>query len=132
MAFLNAPGAGLPIPTNLYPSELYQSTQDFNNGQIMLSGAASIVIPRGTWLYNTGLYSALQFLDPVQNAWRTFAPPRQTKMVSSDGFNYRIANLSGMPLGSVVTTKGSGYAQATTSISVYFRNVLATISQALD
>lgn len=117
MAYLNVPGNGLPIPTNLFPTELYQSTQDWNNGQVTLSAAGQLIIPRGTWLANTGLFSAIQFLDPVQNAWRTFVPPRATKMVASDGYNYRIQNLLGSILGAVITTKGSGYVQAGTTIA---------------
>ena len=117
MAYLNAPGAGLPFPQNLYPSELFGAPQDWGNGQITLAAASAITIPRGSWLVDTGLYSAIQFNDPNSPLWRTITPNRRARVIQSDGFNYRIQNLLGVMLGGVVTALGSGYAQSTTLIT---------------
>jgi hypothetical protein len=115
--YLNVPGGGLPLPTGLYPTELTQSTQDWSSAPITISAGASIVIPRGNWIIGSGLVSTVQYLDPVNNFWRPVVPPRFTRQVISDGFNYRIINLTGIPFAGVITTKGSGYTQATTTIT---------------
>jgi hypothetical protein len=77
--------------------------------------------PAGDWYLALGLYLVLQYLDPVTGQW-TFSPTcgwdGGIKHISSDGFSVRIANLTGCIVGAVVTAYGSGYVQASTTITV--------------
>lgn len=116
VAPLSGPGLGLPPVQNLYPSELYNAPQDFGVGLITLEAAQAIAVPRGTWYINPGMYSAVQFLDPLNGLWRSVRPQRQVMFVGSDGFNCRIINLTGCIVGAVVTAEGSGYVAASTTI----------------
>ena len=114
------PGLGLPYPQNLYPSELYNSPPDAPTNIIALSPGDTLPIPAGDWYVNLGQYNVLQFLDPVTNTW-TMGPNAAWQgghqFVLSDGFNCRVANLTGCAVGAVVTAIGSGYVQATTTIT---------------
>lgn len=118
---LSGPGVGLQIPQNLYPSELFQAPLDYPTNQITLAAGDAVPIPRGDWLVSLGSYCVLQFLDPVTNVWTIAASASyQSGMIalSSDGFNYRVANMTGCPVGGLVNAYGSAYVQATTSIAV--------------
>jgi hypothetical protein len=117
MAYMNVPGGGLPLPTQLYPSTPSGAGQIWGNGQINLAAGSDFVIPRGMWFVQTGSYSALQFRDPVNNVWRAVRPGRATVQISSDGFNCRVQNICGIPFGGVITNGGTGYVQATTTIA---------------
>lgn len=114
---LSAPGLGLPIPTNLYPTELYNAPQDFGNGQITLPAGAALQLPRGSYMVQTGAFSIVQFLDPVTNVWRNARTSRGSFQQLYDGFNYRLLNPLGCIVGAVITNVGSNYVQATTTIT---------------
>ena len=63
--------------------------------------------------------AVIQFLNPVTTCWQGLSSARapETRVIS-DGNNYRVANLTGCPVGAVVTTQGTiGYAQATTTVT---------------
>lgn len=117
---INGPGVGLPIPQNLYPSELTNAPYDTPTNHIALAAGDTLPIPAGHWLVNTGGYSVLQYLDPVTNVWSmgmNAAWAGGQQFVISDGFNVRIANLTGCPVSAVVAAPGSGYVQGSTTIT---------------
>jgi hypothetical protein len=120
---LSGIGVGLQLPQNLYPSELNASPYDANNNYVGLAAGDQITIPRGDWLISLGSYCVLQFDDPVNasGVWSIIASAAWDSgllYVQSDGFSYRIANMTGCPVGGIVNAYGSGYVQATTSIAV--------------
>lgn len=117
---ISGPGIGLALPAHLYPSELYQAPYDVGSNYLSLAPGATLPIPAGSWFVGVGKYSVLQYLDPVNAAWR-MAPNGARNgviQVNSDGFNYRVANLTGCPVGAVVTNAGNGsYVQSTTTVT---------------
>jgi hypothetical protein len=117
---LSGPGLGLPYPSTLYPSELQNAPQDTPGNQLAMAPGDTFVIPAGDYIFGLGLYLVLQFLDPVTNTWTMAsgsAYTRGTHFVSSDGFNVRIANLTGCVVSAAVINGGTGYVQATTTIT---------------
>ena len=92
--------------------------------EITLAAGQSVQIPAGDWIVQTGNYSQLQYLDPVNSGssptqtsgvWRIVQSARGSLIqVRSDGNNYRIANLTGCAVAAVVTTVGTGYTSAPT------------------
>jgi hypothetical protein len=116
---LAGPGQGLPFPQNLYPSELSNAPQDASSNRLALAPGDTFVIPAGDWLLGMGLYCVLQFLDPVTNAWVIVpgSPWARQQFISSDGFTQRIANLTGCVVSASVINPGTGYVQATTTIT---------------
>jgi len=119
---LSGPGVGLQLPQNLYPSELFNAPYDYPTNQIGLAAGDQIPIPRGDWLISLGSYCVLQYYDPVNQIWEiisTAAWDSGLQYVQSDGFNYRIANMTGCPVGGLVNNYGAGgYVQASTTIAV--------------
>jgi hypothetical protein len=121
---LSGPGVGLQLPQNLYPTELFNAPYDYPTQYVGLAAGDQIPIPRGDWLISLGSYCVLQFDDPVTppGAWTIAASAAWDSgliYVQSDGFNYRIANMTGCPVGGLVNNYGAGgYVQATTSIAV--------------
>ena len=118
---ISGPGVNLPLPQNLYPSELGGASLDTAGNRVTLPPGEAMPVPPGEWLVGLGMYLILQFLDPITNTWVTTSsggwegPPIY---VFSDGYNIRIANMLGCPTGAVVTAPGGGYVQASTTISV--------------
>lgn len=117
---ISGPGLGLPIPQNLYPSELTNAPYDTPTNHITLAAGDTLPIPAGEWFINTGQYCVIQYLDPVTNTW--LMGPNAAwlgghQFVVSDGFNVRVANLLGCPVSAVVAAPGSGYVQASTTIT---------------
>jgi len=96
---------GLGIPLSL--------KQEVTNFKLLLP-ASTYLIPPGQWFVNIGPYSTLQFLDPVSGLWRSCMQAFQNNVtcIASDGQSYRIANLSGCPIGACVTNAGTGYTSA--------------------
>ncbi len=113
------PGLGLPLPQNLYPTELFNAPPDANTNRIALAPGDTLPIPAGEWFINVGQYCFIQFLDPVTNIW-SMGPNAAWngghQFVVSDGFNVRVANLTGCPLSATVAAYGSAYVQATTTV----------------
>jgi hypothetical protein len=81
-----------------------------------LAAGQTRILPAGPNAIDLGQYSVLQVYDPVRQTWRIV--PRQIGssivFVECDGVNQRIANLSGCPVGAVVTNAGTGYTSAPT------------------
>jgi hypothetical protein len=118
--FLSGPGIGLALPQNLYPTQLQNAPADASSNRLALNAGDSFVLPSGDWYVNPGMYSIFQFLDPITNTWTMGTAPGWNTMVhiSSDGFNWRVANLLGCPVSAVVQNAGSAYVQGSTTISV--------------
>lgn len=78
---------------------------------IALGSGELYMIPSGQWQVLPGLYTFLQWWDPVTLIWRVLTTPAQSAgcILSSDGYNWRLANLTGCMVGAVVTNGGTGY-----------------------
>ena len=117
---LSGPGVGLPIPQNLYPSQLQNAPADPSSNRLGLAPGEVFVLPAGDWIVGLGMYCVLQFLDPVSNTWvfgSGSALNRGAILVSADGFTVRVANLTGCVVSASVANAGTGYVQATTTIT---------------
>jgi hypothetical protein len=118
---LAGPGQGLQYPQNLYPSELANSPYDGSSNKIALAGGQSFLIPRGDWIISEGMYCVLQYMDPVTNAWSTAASSAWEpghRIVFSDGFSVRIANMTGCPVAATIIQYGGGWVQSSTTVTV--------------
>lgn len=117
---LNGPGVGLPLPQQLYPAiALNSAPLTPPSNQFDLKPAATFVLPAGRWIVSTtATVCALQWLNPITQQWTNLAAPAAFAMtIKSDGFNWRVANLSDSAFGGIVTAAGTGYAQATTTVT---------------
>ncbi len=113
-------GQGLELPQYLFPTEINPANVplDFASAYQSLAPGDSLAVPAGSWLLNPGPYAVIQFMDPITNVWRGISSALVKSVpVISDGFNYRVANLTGCPVSAVVTTGGSGYVQASTTVT---------------
>lgn len=118
---LSGPGVGLPLPQNLYPSYLQNAPVDTPTNRLALAPGDVFILPAGTWFVNTGSYCILQFLDPVSGTWQagpTAAWMGGQQYVKSDGFNVRVANLTGCVYNIVPTAYGTAWVQASTSLTI--------------
>lgn len=117
---LSGPGIGLPFPQNLYPSELTNAPPDASSNRIALAPGEALPLAAGDYYLSLGSYLVLQYLDPVTNTWSMGAAAAWTgsiQFVKSDGFTVRIANLTGCPVSASITAYGSGYVQASTTVT---------------
>ena len=118
------PGQGLPPPQAVYPPELWTTPYTAPTNRFTLQSAQALLIPAGTWIIEGGDVTRVQWKDPVNRMWhnlvRSPAIPDPTRhwgiTLRSDGFNYRLANTSGVAVGAEVTTPGAGYVPHTTFI----------------
>lgn len=116
---LGGPGLSLPFPQNYYPSQIQGAANDPSSNRQTLAPGESFVIPAGDFLIGLGGYLVLQHLDPVTNAWRMgsgAAFTRGQQFVKSDGYNIRIANMTGCVVDALIVNAGSAYVQASTTI----------------
>lgn len=117
---LGAASLGLMQNQFLYPSELLQAgTPDIGTNEVTLSPGCALPLSRGDWMVDLGGVIVLQFLDPTTGIWRI---PRtgfraSFQFIQSDGANVRVANLTGCPVGAVVTNAGSGYPTTGTTVT---------------
>lgn len=118
---LSGPGVGLQVPQNLYPPNLYNGEFTSSTNDISLAAGEAIPIPAGRWFISLGKYCSLQYLDPVTTQWTGLRDGEDNVTqhnIWSDGFNVRIANLTGCVVGAVVTNGGSNaWVQSTTTVS---------------
>lgn len=117
---LSGPGLGLPFPQNYYPSQLQNAPQDPSSNRLSLAPGDTFVLPAGDWYVSLGFYNVIQYLDPVTQAWATGSGASQTRgvqFVKSDGFNCRVANLTGCVFSVSIINGGTGYVQSTTTIT---------------
>lgn len=97
------------------------------NNAITLPAGVSYIIPSGNYLVSLGAYTVLQFLDPVTGIFRTmYGPGPDVKLIASDGANWRLANLTGCPVGAVITNAGA--TGGTTGIGNTATSMTATAS----
>lgn len=120
----NIAGSGqtAPLPMNLYPSELYNAPLDAPTNTLTLQAGDALAIPAGSnqYLIDLGLYLTLEYLDPVSGIWRpTFDCAFRGGMqhMQTDGVSKRIANRTGCPVTALIANGGSGFAQATATIT---------------
>lgn len=118
----NIAGTGqlLPPPQALYPVTLNNNAYVAPTNVIALKPAEITLIPAGDWLVScTGTISAIQWLNPVTLQWTNLAGPGVifAMRIQSDGVNFRVANLSDSWYAGIVSAAGSGYVQATTTIT---------------
>lgn len=117
---ISGPGVGLPVPQLLYPSNITNGEFNTSTNTISLAPGDYIPIPAGEFLVTMGKYCSIQYLDPVTTAWtllRSGNNNNSTEYVRSDGFNLRLANLTGCVVAASVTNGGSGWVQATTTVT---------------
>ena len=76
---------------------------------VTLQGGQYTVLPAGQYLVMPGKYTFFQWYDPVSTTWKNFQTPTQSGpyYISSDGYNYRLANMTGCVVGAVVTNGGT-------------------------
>ena len=76
---------------------------------VTLQSGQSAVLPSGSYLITMGKYTVLQWYDPVSTTWRNFntAYNGNPFPFMSDGYNYRLMNLTGTVVGGVVTNLGT-------------------------
>lgn len=116
---LSGPGIGLSFPQNFYPSQLQGAAQDASSNRLALAPGETFVVPAGEFLISLGGYLVLQYLDPVTATWSMASGSafnRGIVFVKSDGYNVRIANLTGCVVGASITNAGSAYVQASTTV----------------
>ena len=119
---LSGPGVGLQLPQYLYPTELFGAPADISTNSLCLGPGDCIVIPAGDWYISAGFYAIIQYLDPITNTWARGNSAayggRGISFIKSDGFNVRLANLTGCPVSASVASYGTGgMTQATTTIT---------------
>lgn len=117
---LSGPGLGLPFPQNYYPSQLQNAPQDPSSNRQSLQPGDTFAVPAGDFYISLGFYNVIQYLDPVTQVWATGSAGGQRsgiQFVKSDGFNCRVANLTGCVFSTSVINGGTGYVQATTTIT---------------
>ena len=88
-----------------------------SNVLALAPGQTQVITPAGWYMARLGPYTVLQTFDPVANLWRSVgdgSTGATSEYFYSDGNNYRFANLTGAPVGALLTTAGSGYVTAPT------------------
>lgn len=85
-----------------YVTQLYGQAQP-----VALAPSETFIIPQGQYIATHGLYTNIQYFDPAPQVWRNLRSDRGPFLMVSDGANFRFANLSGCPVGAVVTTGGA-------------------------
>lgn len=115
--YVGGPGVNLPPPVSLYPATIGsnpQIPQLTGTNLIDLPAGSYVTIPAGNFFVRPGKYCFVQVYDPVLLAWRSHDIYQNGGVITSDGENYRVANLTGCVIGVKVTTSGSGYTSAPT------------------
>lgn len=117
---ISGPGLGLTPPQALYPASLYNAPYTAPTNQFDLKPAATLVIPAGRWIVSTAAtVCAIQWMNPVTQQWTNLLGPGAAiaASIKSDGFNWRVANLSDSWYGALITGAGTNYVQATTTVT---------------
>lgn len=112
-------GAGqLLANTGLYPATLFNGEIYPSGNEVTLSPGDAWPIPRGRYWISPGGYCVIQFYDPVTTTWRGLSSSRTSPvLLDSDGFNFRVANMTGCAVGAIVTNGGSAYVQGSTTVT---------------
>lgn len=119
MAFPRIAGSGVALSLGgalgsqqTFPSGVISSTgftQGTGSNVVTLAAGELVTIPAGTYMIAPGPYTSLQFLDPVTLKWTTVNGDMSIRpvVIDSDGGNFRLANLTGLPVGALITTSSS-------------------------
>lgn len=100
-------------PIGLAPGQVFTLPA----GQGIVGSFGSIAPPQwasnnplsGQFVIEMGFYTCLQVFDNAIDCWRNVnVAPLSFVTVSSDGYNYRLANTTGSPVGAVITALGTG------------------------
>jgi hypothetical protein len=114
-------GPGLPLPSSgpIYPAQLFNAPPTFNTYVFTLPVGGAIPIPAGEWNVAFGQSTtAIEYYDAVTTQWLNLVVGASGgDRVSSDGFNFRIRQQGLVATGASVTAAGSGYVQATTTVT---------------
>ena len=94
-------------------------------GIVSLASGGIFSMPPGEWALITGGTTVLQWYDPINQTWRGYQDPAgDGQYISSDGYNYRLINVSGTVSGALITVAGSGgtngIGSVATGVSVAF------------
>jgi hypothetical protein len=114
---IGAPGSGLPLPQNPFPTLIPGISGSVWSNQFYLLAGQRMQLWPGTFMILCGVVTAVQFLDPVSGLWVPVVSPSRQYFINSDGTNYRISNLSNTLVGATVTAAGSGYVQVSTTVT---------------
>lgn len=117
--WLGGPGVPLPQSGPIYPAQLFNAPPTFNTYTILLPVGGTIPIPAGEWIVQFGqATTAIEWYDAVSTQWlNVVTGPGGGDRISSDGFNMRVHQQGLVATGGSVTAAGSGYVQATTTIT---------------
>jgi hypothetical protein len=110
MAFPRIGGVGIPLNVASGLAPPGGTSQGLTNGITLLPGKRYI-IPAGIYALDLDLVSNVEFLDPVTGIWRVMSAAYADghTVVNSDGANFAIANMTGFPVGGLITNAGTGY-----------------------
>lgn len=117
---LSGTGQGLAYPQGLYPNALFGGEYGAATNILTLAPGEALPIRAGRFMIDPGKYGSVQYLDPVTQLWTLLrdANASQSLNVWSDGFNLRVANLTGCPVSAVITNGGNNaYVQGTTVVT---------------
>lgn len=104
-------GSGIGLMTN----PVVAGTNNTSINEVTLQAGLMKILPPGQLLVTPGPVTMIQFKDPITNLWRSFGQgSNSAKYISSDGGNFRLANLTGCAIGAYVTNVGSAYTSAPT------------------
>jgi hypothetical protein len=89
----------------------------FGNRLSLAAGETWTIAPAGPYWVQPGPYTMLQVFDPILSIWVPFGNAGAWGgtgpiYIESDAVNYRLANLTGQPVGALLTNVGSGYTSA--------------------
>ena len=109
-------GAGMALPQPLSTGTGIVGQGGTGSNAIALAAGETFIIPGGGWIVAPGKLTFVEWLDPVVQIWRpwTGAFGGSLAQIDSDGFNYRLANRTGCPVGGRMTNVGSAYTSVPT------------------
>ena len=103
---------------------------------LTLHSGQTFIPPSGQYLVTLGEYTTQQWYDSQTQTWKNAQTPANSDLtfVSADGYNFRLANITGTMQAAYLTNGGSGYPNgiypaATTNVS-QTNYVIATVSAA--
>jgi hypothetical protein len=104
-----AVGSQLPFPNTAFPAGFTPGISPTN--LLTLEAGQIFLPPAGSFLCIPGPYTSIQFLDPVTTKWTTVNAAASYRPIhlNTDGTNVRLANLTGLPIGALITNAGTGY-----------------------
>ena len=81
----------------------------WGGGTVPLLSGQAFYAPAGNYLWGPGNQTCLQWFDPIAGQWRTIqAPDSGPTLFNTDGYNWRLINMSGVVVGANITNVGSG------------------------